>query len=392
MGLLDRIKTTGNTQTVIKYLDFTFKSLSDEQVDELLKLYRRLLIRGNKIEENKYNSVSRLSVYNREHDITFFKLGSGLKTIEGHTYKENFFQMMYKSEIWNVFCQRIMDPEKSQYSSEENPVTQFIVEYVPDKIGHASENSDELMRNIAISAMEVLESDERIQNYLNGLYDVLGKDSVEEIIKLKKSWYDMLFEDEINRNLQQANEQAKEDMGITDPQFELQLIERNTQIKYFSEAESYIPEDMSLQPKVYAISGKRFAVTRVFCNTDSDEVAGANGNQGFERYYVVNYNGSTAIVKTVEYQKDSTVLIKEIGYYDKFDIPEKALKTNVSRGIKTICDIYFKETKVEYSANIAIEQKEKAAPKTIAGNIYNKLDKIDKAITLDKLNPFSNKE
>ena len=248
MGLLDRLNSTGQGQTIVKYFDCTFTSIDDNQVKEYLDVYKRLLIRGRNIEEGKYNCNTKVAVVNKEYDFLLFQLGTtkvsmapddvNVETanidIDVHEYIENYFQIKCKNELWCAWCQRIVDPLEGQLSSDENPVTQFKVEYIPEKLGREPENDAEFIRNLAVMAMKIYENKERRNTYLRALEDELGKAKAESETKIDMSWYEMLFEDETNRSLQSTNEQSKEDEGLSNPRYEMKIADESAKAMYFT--------------------------------------------------------------------------------------------------------------------------------------------------------------
>lgn len=346
MGLLNYIKSGGS---VAIPLELEYESISDDAIMQILKFYRRLVIRGNNIDRDVYSSRSRLWLKDEAKKVYFYKLGSLERKKTGTDYEENYYQLIYEEELWFVHCQKCFtEPVMGR-------VTAFEVSYIPQKIGRESDNEKEA-RDVAFTAMEALEDKEKLSEYMGRLSAVLAKDSMEEMITLTDTWYDMIFAEEGSRAVRDANERAKLEKIRRDPAYSIEVLSELEEKKHFMFLEKYLPTDYFMYTKFCAkCKDAELRCIKLLSKKDTEEVVSAEGKVGEVRKYILAGKNSFVLINSFEIRSIQTALIDEIRVFGNIKLEKEEIKTNVSKAVKELLKINYIEPLAEVMENLEIK-------------------------------------
>lgn len=341
MGLFDRLEANKINGTVWEPMDFSFESMSDEAIEGIIKFYKRLLLRGYEFDRGVLNLNSRVWICNSQRNIFFFPQGhmDGFSTRTNE--EEYYYCLIYYGEMWSVRC------IKSYSYMEGSSIKSVDVLYYPEKLGRESGN-EAAVRNVAYKAMEFLSDCGGTEYYADKLREILGEDSVSELVYLKESWYDVIFDDTYMQKLMETKEESTRKQQDT-PIFEIEAVTEVVYTNYFSNLELKLSGPYCFRPKVCVVN--RHNEMRCFKPLPTEDLSG--GIQEFDNYILVKENN--VFVAQVQYIAEmNTLLISKIMMSGSMNMEKKQFLNNIVAGVKAIEEIYRYEPVVDCSEQLEL--------------------------------------
>jgi len=323
MGLLNRmdnIRYSGMNNSNMPQWYYAY--MSNEEVDIVTTLFKRLVIRGSSLVEEDYNSDSKIWLCDDAKGLRFITVG---RTVEQRTDKEyrGYTSFLFiANEVWKV--------KKSiavGYDGNVEPLN-LTFEFIPEKIGRESNNRD-LAYRYALDAMKVVEMPINETNYINSLANVFDRNMVESMVSLGMSWYSYVLQDEGMKGFVKNTTVLLEskDNDFT----ELRIVESakdnldSKEMAELLENDGYILE----QKLLFVNQNNGMLCFKIFKINEEPDVYKQQ-----KEYYCVMVERGLSVASTIN--SSGKIIISKIKQYKEHGMKEELFLESLKLAIKTI--------------------------------------------------------
>lgn len=328
---------------------FEFRVMSEDMIEEIKKVIKKLLIRGEKITEDEYSSRSMDYIKDSKNNIILFKTGE--RTISSKCF-EFYYMMELDEDMWKVINRRT-------FEDTGEIINNVSVVYIPSKISSTSSVGERTARSFAKEAILFYENETHM----------MGSN-------MRKSFYQIMMEDDLYRKLIESNNQNKQAImapliskGVkveaekVEP-FTILLANDDTVNRLFGEIKKKIFDkekqlNIVFEPKIYAKSKEGVVVARAFCDEDAKSFADEEGSIAMKRIYFLSDGLGIAKIITMEKPFKKEIVIVGIMAAGRIQLGESSIKRNAAMGIKCLAMNNYDKVNVvvhkECSFDIKIE-------------------------------------
>ena len=344
MGFINSLLSTPDN---IPKCQFDFLVMSDSMIEEIKKVIKKLLIRGEKISEAEYCSRSTDYIKDAKNEIILFKTGEQQL---GRDAFEIYYMMELKENMWKVINRKTVAED-----GEETNIVNVV--FIPSKISSVATGE----RTARLFAQEAV-------NFYENETHMRGND-------MGKSFYQVLMEDELYRKLIENNNQNK--VAIMSPvigkgaeteekptaEFVLLPVAEGDIQRLFGDVKKKISERekqcrLSFNPVIYAKSAEGVVVARSFSDEDVKSFADEEGSIAMKRNYVLSDGLGMARIVTMEKPFKKEIVIISINAYGQIQLSENQTKKNAVSGIECIAKCNYDRVNVVCSTDCSYTKKE----------------------------------